>query len=59
MFVYLVALDETVAALLIKETGSRQAPIYYVSRALQGRELNYSKIEKLAFALVTVSHRLR
>ncbi|XP_015962573.1 uncharacterized protein LOC107486538 [Arachis duranensis] len=36
-----------------------QQPVYLVSKALQGAELRYSKLEKLAYALLTSSRRLR
>ncbi|RTK55697.1 hypothetical protein DRJ74_15400, partial [Enterococcus faecalis] len=36
-----------------------QHPIYFVSKALQGAELNYQKIEKFAYALVFTARRLR
>ena len=44
-FLYLVASDETLVAVLIKETPSDQLLIYYVSEAVLN--LNYSRIEKL------------
>ncbi|GKB77704.1 reverse transcriptase domain-containing protein [Tanacetum coccineum] len=37
----------------------RQVPIYFVSRVLQGVELNYPKLEKLILALVHVERRLQ
>ncbi|XP_016185156.1 uncharacterized protein LOC107626768 [Arachis ipaensis] len=47
------------AAVLVREEGKVQQPIYFVSKALQGAELRYSKLEKLALALLTSSRRLR
>ncbi|XP_020963591.1 uncharacterized protein LOC107646053 [Arachis ipaensis] len=46
-------------AVLVREEGKVQQPIYFVSKALQGAELRYSKLEKLALALLTSSRRLR
>ncbi|XP_057734574.1 uncharacterized protein LOC130950023 [Arachis stenosperma] len=40
-------------------TEEAQQPIYFVSRALQGAEPRYRKLEKLALALLTSSRRLR
>nr|GEX57852.1 hypothetical protein [Tanacetum cinerariifolium] len=37
----------------------RQAPIHYVRRTLQGAEINYPPMEKLALALVHAARRLR
>ena len=36
---------------MIKETTKGQLLVYYVSKALHDSELNYSKIEKLAYSL--------
>ncbi|GJR95594.1 reverse transcriptase domain-containing protein [Tanacetum coccineum] len=37
----------------------KQIPIHYVSRSLQGAEINYALMEKLALALVHATRRLR
>nr|GEV49842.1 hypothetical protein [Tanacetum cinerariifolium] len=47
------------AAVLVTERGTTQTPIYFISRALQGPELNYSPMEKLVMSLVFVAKRLR
>ena len=36
-----------------------QKPVYYTSRVLRGVEGRYLQIEKLAFALITISRKLR
>ena len=36
-----------------------QKPVYYTSRALKGAEGRYPPMEKLAFALITASRKLR
>ncbi|GKE24053.1 reverse transcriptase domain-containing protein [Tanacetum coccineum] len=41
------------AAVLMTERDEKQMPIYFVSRALQGPEVNYTLMEKLILALVT------
>nr|GEW68148.1 reverse transcriptase domain-containing protein [Tanacetum cinerariifolium] len=48
-----------ISAVLITERGTTQTPIYFISRALQGPELNYSPIEKLVLSLVFAAKRLR
>ena len=58
-YLYLAASEETLAAVLIKETPKGQLPVYYVSKALHDFELNYSKIEKLAYSLLIASRKLR
>ena len=59
LYLYLAASEETLAAVLIKETPKGQLPVYYVSKALHDSELNYSKIEKLAYSLLMASRKLR
>ncbi|XP_075475762.1 uncharacterized protein LOC142511450 [Primulina tabacum] len=48
-----------VSSVLIKEEGSDQKPVYYVSHALRGLELRYSEIEKVALALIMTARKLR
>ncbi|GJW94966.1 reverse transcriptase domain-containing protein [Tanacetum coccineum] len=38
---------------------AKQMPIYFISRALQGPEINYTPMEKLVLALVHASKRLK
>ena len=44
---------------MIREEGKKQLPVYYVSQAFQGAESRYPRIEKLTFALIIASHKLR
>ena len=48
-----------VSAALIREEAKKQLPVYYVSQAFQGAESNYPRIEKIAFALIVASRKLR
>ncbi|XP_016167896.1 uncharacterized protein LOC107610350 [Arachis ipaensis] len=59
LYLYLAITEEALAAVLVREEWKVQQPIYFVSKALQGAELKYSKLEKLALALLTSSCRLR
>nr|GEY34710.1 hypothetical protein [Tanacetum cinerariifolium] len=52
LVVYLVKAKETVSAVLMTERETKQMPIYFVSRALKGPEINYTSMEKLVLALV-------
>nr|GEX73754.1 reverse transcriptase domain-containing protein [Tanacetum cinerariifolium] len=52
LIVYLEAAKETVSAVLMTEREAKQMPIYFVSRALRGPELNYMSMKKLGLALV-------
>ena len=47
------------SATLIREEGTRQLPVYYVSQAFQGAKSRYPRIEKIAFALIVASRKLR
>ncbi|GKC62865.1 reverse transcriptase domain-containing protein, partial [Tanacetum coccineum] len=46
LIVYLATTKETVSAVLMTEREAKQMPIYFVSRALRGPELNYTSMEK-------------
>ncbi|XP_075492485.1 uncharacterized protein LOC142530536 [Primulina tabacum] len=59
LFVYLSTTEYGVNSVLIKEEGSDQKPVYYVSHALRGPELRYSEIEKVALALIMTARKLR
>ncbi|GJZ72186.1 reverse transcriptase domain-containing protein [Tanacetum coccineum] len=59
LIVYLAATREVVSAVLMTEREAKQIPIYFVSRALQGPEKNYTPVEKLVLALVLVSKWLK
>ena len=56
---YLAVLETSVSAALIREEGRKQHPVYYVSQAFQGVEFKYSRIEKIVFALIVSSCKLR
>nr|GFB21329.1 reverse transcriptase domain-containing protein [Tanacetum cinerariifolium] len=59
LIMYLSATYGAISAVLMTERGTTQTPIYFISRALQGPELNYSPMEKLVLSLVFAAKRLR
>ena len=59
LYLYLAVTPHVVSSALIREEGRVQKPMYYTSRALRGAEGRYPLIEKLAFALITASRKLR
>nr|GEZ97226.1 reverse transcriptase domain-containing protein [Tanacetum cinerariifolium] len=59
LIIYLSATYGAISAVLINERGTIQTPIYFISRALQGPELNYSPMGKLVLSLVFAAKRLR
>ena len=59
LFLHLVVSSSEVSSMLICEEECVQKPVYYTSRVLRGAEERYSNMEKLAFALVITSRKLR
>ena len=59
LYLYLVVSKTTVSAALIREEDRKQLPIYYVSQAFQRAKFRYPRIEKIAFALIVASRKLR
>ncbi|GJU05961.1 reverse transcriptase domain-containing protein [Tanacetum coccineum] len=55
LIMYLAAAKEAISAVLMTKRDGKQMPIYFVSRALQGPEVNYTPMEKLILALVSAS----
>nr|GEU39412.1 reverse transcriptase domain-containing protein [Tanacetum cinerariifolium] len=52
LVIYLAAAKEAVSAVLMTESDEKQMLIYFVIRALQGPEINYTPKEKLILALI-------
>ena len=48
-----------VSSALIREEGEIQKLVYYTSRVLRGAQGRYPLMEKLAFALIMASRKLR
>lgn len=59
LYMYIVASFESISVLLLAEREKKQILIYFVSRVLQGAELNYPELEKLILALVHATRCLR
>ena len=59
LYLYLAVTPHALSLALIQEEGKVQKLVYYTSRALRGAEGRYSLIEKLVFALITASRKLR
>ncbi|XP_073035186.1 uncharacterized protein [Primulina eburnea] len=58
-WVYLSATEYAVSSVLIREEGTDQRPVYYVSPALKGPEVRYTEVEKVALALIITARKLR
>ena len=59
LYLYLAVTPHAVSLALIREEGRVQKSVYYTSLALRGAEGRYPQIEKLAFALIIASRKLR
>ncbi|GJV56819.1 reverse transcriptase domain-containing protein [Tanacetum coccineum] len=59
LVMYLTALTESISAVLLARREEREFLIYFVSRVLQGAELNYPALDKLILALLHAARRLR
>nr|GEY99114.1 reverse transcriptase domain-containing protein [Tanacetum cinerariifolium] len=55
LIIHLAAAIEAISAVLMTERDRKQIPIYFVSRALQGPEINYTPMENLILALPRTS----
>ncbi|XP_028071749.1 uncharacterized protein LOC114274078 [Camellia sinensis] len=58
LFLYLAVSDHAVSAVLAREDGKEQKPVYYVSKTLLDAETRYLPLEKLAYALLIASRKL-
>ena len=59
LYLYLVVSATTMSAALIREKDRKQLLVYYVGQAFQGAEIKYPRIEKISFALILASRKLR
>ena len=59
LYLYLAVLQAAVSAALVKDEGGSQRPVYFISRAFQGAEERYPRMEKLAFVLITAAQKLK
>jgi len=56
---YLAVSEQAISTVLVADRAKEQIPVYYVSHALTGAEINYPLIEKFACALVMANRNLR
>nr|GEZ36348.1 reverse transcriptase domain-containing protein [Tanacetum cinerariifolium] len=59
LIMYLSATHGAISAVLMTKRGTARTLVYFISRTLQGPELNYSPMEKLVLSLVFARKRLR
>ncbi|XP_071687872.1 uncharacterized protein [Rutidosis leptorrhynchoides] len=59
LYLYILVANEAFGSVLVAERDKIQKPMYFVSKALTGSEINYAPIEKFVYALILTSRRLR
>ena len=59
LYLYLVVSATAVSTALIREGDETQLPVYYVIQAFQEAKAKYPQIEKIAFAFIVASCKLR
>ena len=59
LYLYIAVSQAAVSAALVRDEGGLQRPVYFISSAFRGAEERYPRMEKLAFAFVTVAQKLK
>ena len=59
LYLYIAVSQVAISTALIRDEGSSQRPVYFISRAFRGAEERYPRMEKLAFALITTARKLK
>ena len=59
LFLYFAVSPTAVSAALIREENKIPLSVYYICQAFQGAEARYPRIEKITFALIMASRKLR
>jgi hypothetical protein len=58
LFLYLAVSDHAVSAVLVRELGQEQKPVFFVSKAIDETELRYLPLEKAALAVLQAAKKL-
>ena len=59
LYLYIAVSQVAVSAALVRDEGGSQRPVYFISRAFRVTEERYPRMEKLAFALITATRKLK
>nr|AAP05806.1 putative GAG-POL precursor [Oryza sativa Japonica Group]AAT76358.1 putative GAG-POL precursor [Oryza sativa Japonica Group] len=59
LFLYITATPYSVSTVIVVETEKIQRPVYYVSEALHDAKTRYPHIQKLLYAVIMTSRKLR
>ena len=58
LFLYLAVSDHAVSAVLVRELGQKQKPVFFISKIMDETELRYFPFEKAALALLQATKKL-
>ena len=59
LYLYIAVSQAVVSTALVRDEGGSQRPVYFISRAFRGAEERDPQMEKLAFALITATRKLK
>ncbi|KAJ4757223.1 Pol-polyprotein [Rhynchospora pubera] len=59
LYLYVATSETAVSAALIRIEENQQRPVYFVSRILRDAEIRYPPVEKVAFAVMIASRKLK
>ncbi|XP_074323167.1 uncharacterized protein LOC141660104 [Apium graveolens] len=59
LILYLAVSEYSISAVLVREVDAQQSPVYYVKKWLHDAETRYTSMEKLVYALILASRKLR
>ncbi|XP_057543932.1 uncharacterized protein LOC130823331 [Amaranthus tricolor] len=59
LVLYVSVSEYSLSGVLVAEREKKQFPVYYVSHAFRGSEGNYGEVEKVVFAIVMASRKLK
>ena len=59
LYLYIAVSQAAVKTALVRDEGGSQRPVYFISRAFRGAEERYTRMEKLAFALIIAARKLK
>ena len=59
LIIYLTVSDYAISAILVREEGDIQYPVCYVCKRMLDAETRYTNMEKLEYALILASRKIR
>ncbi|XP_074336798.1 uncharacterized protein LOC141673971 [Apium graveolens] len=59
LILYLAVSEYSISVVLVREEDTQQSPVYYVSKRLHDVKTRYTSIEKMVYAFILASRKLR